>query len=261
MPAVRQPSTTSRPWYRRAPAVLFTAGITAFMCAGAAWTAVTEPEGRVAMVALALFGGSVSWMMLLSLGGGRERWSPDRLDARPAWRLRLGAPGAAPAVALVLTAAALGLGFGALSYRDRLTHAAVPAVLAVGLLLLAVQMWQVWLRAPSFLLSADRLVYDGAGVLVELAWEDIGVVDYAHLGTRWAAVRISAATGAPSYRHRTRRSILPVDRVPPQPGIELRLGLLPDAPALVRLLRELHVGGRAAREATLSRGLPGDCGY
>lgn len=252
---------TERPWFARAPAVLFTAGITALICAAAGWAAATEPDGRAAMVVLALFTGSVALMMLLSLCAGRARWSLEPLDGRPAWRLRLGGAGAAPAAASVLTATALGLGFGAVSLRESVAPALLVAVLALGILVLAVQLWQVWLRAPSFWVSADRLVHDGAGILAELAWDDVGTVDYAHLGTRWSAVRISAAVAAPSYRHRSRRSLLPLDRVPQEPGIELRTGLLPDAPKLLRLLRDLHVGGGAGREAMIARGLPADSGY
>lgn len=252
---------TQKPWYARTPAVLFTAAVTALVCAAAGWAAATEPDGRAGMVVLALFTGSVALMMLLSLGSDRARWSLEQLDGRPAWRLRLGGSGAAAAVGSVLTATALGLGFGAVSLRETPAMALVLGVLAVGVLVVAVQLWQVWLRAPSFRVGVDRLVHDGAGVVVELAWDDVGTVDYAHLGSRWSAVRISAAVGAPSYRHGSRRSLLPLDRVPPEPGIELRTGLLPDAPQLVRLLRDLHVGGRATRESMIARGLPADSGY
>lgn len=241
--------------------MLFTAVVTALICAAAGYAAATESDGRAGMVVLALFTGSVALMMLLSLRAGHARWSLDQLDGRPAWRLRLGGAGGAAVVASVLTATALGLGFGAVSLRETVPLALVLGVLAVGILVVAGQLWQVWLRAPSFWVGVDRLVHDGAGILVELAWDDVGVVDYAHLGTRWSAVRISAATGAPSYRHRSRRSLLPLDRVPPEPGIELRNGLVPDAPQLVRLLRDLHVGGRATREAMIARGLPADSGY
>ncbi len=252
---------TEKPWYARTPAVLFTAAVTALICAAAGWEAATEPDGRAGMVVLALFAGSVALMMLLSLAGGRARWSLDQLDGRPAWRLRLGGTGAAATVALVLTATALGLGLGAVAARETVALALVLGVVALGVLVVAVQLWQVWLRAPAFWVGADRLVHDGAGVVVELAWDDVGTVDYAHLGTRRSAVRVSAAVGAPSYHHRSRRSLLPLDRVPPEPGIEVRTGLLPDAPQLVRLLRDLHVGGRATREAMIARGLPADAGY
>jgi hypothetical protein len=250
-----------KPWYARTPAVLFTAGITALICAASVWAAATERDRRAGMVVLALFTGSVALMMALSLAAVRARWSLEQLDGRPAWRLRLGGNGSAAVVALVLTATALGLGFGAVALRENVVLALVLGVLALGALLVALQMWQVWLRAPSFWVGADRLVHDGAGVLVELAWDDVGVIDYAHLGTRWSAVLIGAAVGAPSYRHRSRPSLLPLDRVPEQPGIELRNGLLPDAPALLRLLRDLHVGGRPTREAMITRGLPADSGY
>lgn len=241
--------------------VLFTAAITAVICAGAGYAAATEPDGRVEMVVLALFTGSVSLMMLLSLRGSRDPWSPDQVAGRPAWRLRLGGAGAAPGVTMVLTATALGLGFGAFSARETVGALVVLGVMALGVLVLAVQLGQVWLRAPSFSVSADRLVYDGAGIRVDLAWDDVGTVEFAHLGTRWSAVRISAVVGAPSYRHRSRPSLVPLDREPDPPGIELRNALLPDAPALLRLLRDLQVAGRPTRESMISRGLPDASGY
>ena len=62
--------------------------------------------------------------------------------------------------------------------------------------------------------------------------------------------------GAGSYRCEPRRFLLPTDRVPEQPGIVVRVGLVPDPSRLVRVLRAMHSGGHAGREAMIGRGLP-----
>lgn len=177
------------------------------------------------MVVLAFFTGSVSLMMLASLGGYTNPWSVAELDGRPAWRLRLGPTRfLTVAVAVVLTATSLGLGLGALSIAEQsMVGAVVVGALALGMMLLAVDTSRVATRAPALLIGIDRLHHRGAGIGVELAWDDVSSVEYAHRRTRWASLRISAAR---------------------------------DAPAVMRLLRDLHIGGRPTREALIPRGAP-----
>ncbi|MCY7395221.1 MAG: hypothetical protein LH468_03545 [Nocardioides sp.] len=254
-------SATSRPWYTSRPAVVFTATATGLIAAAAAYTAVTRAEDRTGMGFLVAFMGSVSVMMLLGLGSGAARWSVADLEGRPAWRLRLGPAQPVPVVALVLTGMGLGLVWAAVTLASDAEGGSIGVVVllsavAVFLLVLAVQLWLTWVRAPSLWISADHLRYDGAGIVVDLAWDDVGTVEHADRTSRWACVKVTAAVGAPSYRHRKRALPLPADRVPDPAGVELRHGLLPDVAGMLGLLRELHVGGRATRESVIARGVP-----
>lgn len=252
------PSSDPPRWHRSTPVVLFTAAITALVCAATTWSAVTQPEGRAGSVAVALFTGAVSLMMLVSLVREPEVWSTAELDGRPAWRLRLG-PGrpVTLTVAAVLTATGLALALGAVAVGgDSLVGAVVVGLIAAAALLLAGELGRVSARRPALLVGVDRLRHEGAGVLVDLGWDDVTTVEWAHVGTRRAALRIGAASGAATHHVRSRSSLLPLDHVPHEPGIELRTGLLADGPALVRLLRELQVGGRDTRESLIARGTP-----
>lgn len=246
-------------WYTSTPVVLFTAAITGVVCAGSAWVAATDSEGRATSVTVALFTGAVSAMMLASLGRDAGAWSAAELDGRPAWRLRLGPSRAATAtVVAVLAAAGVGLMLGAVAAAGGSpAGGVVVGALALAVLLLALELGRVAVRAPALLVGVDRLRHEGAGVLVDLAWEDVSTIEWAHVGTRRASLRVGAVSGASSHRVRARSSVLPLDHVPDEPGIEVRTGLLPDAPDLLRRLRELQLGGRATREALLSRGVPG----
>lgn len=250
--------SSDAPWYTSTPVVLLTAALTAVICAGATRAAVTGEEGRVGMVVLALFTGSVSLMMLASLGRGTGAWSTTELDGRPAWQLRLGPSGpAAWTVVAVLLATGLGLALGALAVGERsVGGGVVVGVLALAVLLLALELGRAAARAPALVIGVDRLHHRGAGLLVDLAWDDVSTIEWAHVGTRRACLRIGAVVGATSHRATRRPSLLPLDHVPDQPGIELRMRLLPDAPAVLRTLRELELGGRATRESLLSRGAP-----
>lgn len=210
------------------------------------------------MVVVALFTGAVSLMMLASLGRDAGAWSTTELDGRPAWRLRLGPSRlSAWTVVAVLIATGLGLALGALGVGERsLGGGVVVGVLALATLLLALELGRAAARAPALLVGVDRLQHVGAGVLVDLAWDDVSTIEWAHVGTRPGSLRIGAVTGAASYRLETRPSLLPLDHVPDRPGIEVRTSLLPDAPALLRTLRELQLGSRTTREALIPRGTP-----
>lgn len=210
------------------------------------------------MLVLALFTGSVSLMMLASLRGYMDPWSVAELDGRPAWRLRLGPTRfLTVAVALVLVATALGIGLGALSIAEQsAVGGVIVGILALGFLLLAEEMGRVAARAPALLIGIDRLRHEGAGIEVELAWDDVSFIDYVHRRSRWASVRIGAARDATTHRARKRFSLLPLDHVPEEPGIEVRLTLLQDPAAIMRLLRDLHIGDRPTREALIPRGTP-----
>ena len=208
------------------------------------------------MIAVALFTGAVSLMVLASLGRDAGAWSMTQLDGRPALRLRLGpSPLATWTVVAVLVATGAGATLLALAVGERsLGGGVVVGVLALAMLLLALELGRVAARAPALVIGVDRLHHTGAGVLVDLAWDDVSSIEWAHLGTRRACLRIGAVAGAASHRARRRSSLLPLDRVPDEPGIEVRTSLLPDAPALLRQLRELHVGDRTTREALIPRG-------
>ncbi len=238
--------------------VLFTAAISGLICLTSAWLAATEPDGRTGNVAIALFTGSVSLMMSSSLAPEPGAWSTTELDGRPAWRLRLG-PGrrATLVVTAVLATTGAVLVLLAVGAASRSVPAAVVlALLAVVMLLLAVEMGRVAARSPALLVGVDRLHHQGAGIDVDLTWADVATVEWAHLGTRRASLRIGAVVGATGVRTRARSSLIPLDVVPHEPGIELRTRLLGDGPSLLRLLRELHVGGRATRETLMARGTP-----
>lgn len=252
------PSSETRPWFRSRVVVLFTAAITAVICAASAWRALVETDGRATLAAVALFTGAVSLMMLASLVGDAGTWSTTDLDGQPAWRLRLGpARTATVTVVAVLAASALGLVLAALAVGEgSLAGGLVVGALALGVLLLAVELGRVAARAPALVIGVDRLHHEGAGVVVDLGWDDVTTIEWAHVGTRRASLRIGAASDATTHQVRARRSLLPLDHVPREPGIELRTGLLADGPALLRLLRELQVGGRATRESLITRGVP-----
>jgi len=239
---------------------MFTAAITGLIAAATAYTAATGSEDRAYLGFVALFMGSVSVMMLTTLRPPGPRWSSVELEGRPAWRLALGPAQPVPAVALVLTILGLGLAWLAVmiavgSTGGAVVVAALVGLLAAFLLAVAAQLWLTWARPPSLVVSA-HLRYAGVGVVVDLGWDDVATVEHADRTTRWACVTVSARAGAASYRCRRRWTLLPVDRVPDPPGLEVRYGLLADVPQLVRLLRELHVGGRATRESLISLGLP-----
>lgn len=253
---------------------MLTAAITGLISAAGIYTVVTGggddasfgDRERIGAAFIAAFMGAVSLMMLMpNPTSGRARWSSAELAGRPAWKLSLGPAQPLPAVAVVLTVLGAGLLWGAVVAALDGAGGAVPlavvlTLVAVFLLVLAVQMWLTWARPPAFLVSADHLRYDGTGVVVDLAWDDVASVEHADRTSRWACVKVIARVGATSYDARRRRTLLPVDRVPDPAGLELRHALLADVPQALRLLRELHVGERATRESLISRGLPEDSG-
>ena len=120
---------------------------------------------------------------------------------------------------------------------------------------------RAWSRRPELRISADLIQFHGPGIDSELAWDDVGAVVPENLGTRWAALVLTATAGAPSYHWKLSRFLLPTDREPDPPGIHLRFGLVADETQLRRLLRELHVADRARREALIGGGLPSDAGF
>ena len=146
-----------------------------------------------------------------------------------------------PAVALVLTTLGIGLALAAV-LDDRTGVRVAAGVPALLLLVVAAELWRAWSRRPELRISADLVELHGAGIDSELAWDDVGAVVPENLGTRWAALVLTAAAGAPSYRWTLSRFLLPTDREPDPPGIHLRFGLVPDEAQLRRVLRELHVG-------------------
>lgn len=90
----------------------------------------------------------------------------------------------------------------------------LTGALAVVLLGLALQLCLTWLRAPSLLVSADRLRYEGVGAVVELAWDALVTVEQVDRTTRWACVAVLARTGASTPWHWRP----PADRAARRPG-------------------------------------------
>ncbi len=224
---------------------------------------ILTPEGRVLNVTVGIFLLAVAWL-IVSAGALRARssWSATTLETRPAWAMQVGGARGGPAVAtaVVLSSMGIGLMLAVVSRRNPGVIVLIGPV-ALLLLVLAAEMWRAWLRRPQLLISADMIRFHGPGIDSEVSWDDVGTIEFLHLGTRWGAVVVLAARDAPSYRYELSRLFLPTDRAPDPPGLAVRVGLIPDAPGLVKLLRAMHIGGRSTREAMVGRGLPEDSGY
>jgi len=242
------------------PAGIFTALITGLIGGGALYLAATSEERRLLNLVLGAFMLSVAVMVTLGQRRSVAVWEQAQLEQRPAWRMRIGERGQVPAVAMVSTTLGIGFALGAVLGGSP-GVAVVCSVLALFMLVLAAELWRVVLRRPELRISADLIQLHGPGIDSELRWDDVGGVVHEHLGTRWGALVITAARDASSYRWKLSRFLLPMDREPDPPGIHLRFGLIPDEPQLRRLLRDMHVGDRATREAMISRGLPTDSGH
>ncbi len=223
--------------------------------------AAVGPEQRVLGLVIGVFMLSVTWLLLVSARSARSAWSSTTLAGRPAWSVPVGGSrGSAPAAATVCTVLGAGFLLGAF-VADSTGVTVLSGALALFMLVLGAEMWRSFLLKPELRISADLVQLHGAGIDSELGWDDVGVVEHAHLGTRWAALVLTAAVDAPSYRQRVSRFLLPTDRVPDPPGVHLRVGLIPDEPRLRRLLQAMHAGGRSTREAMIGRGLPDASGY
>ena len=241
------------------PAGVFTALVTALIGVGALYLAATGEQQRLVNVVVGAFMLSVAVMVVLGLRRSTATWHRTELRGRPAWALSLGERGQVPAVGLVLTVLGLGLALAAV-LDDRTGERVVAGVPAILLLVLAAEMWRAWARRPELRISADLVELHGPGI-DSAGVGRRGAVVPEHLGTRWGALVLTAVAGAPSYRWRLSRFLLPTDREPDPPGIHLRFGLVPDEAQLRRVLRDLHVADRARREALISGGLPADAGF
>ncbi|WP_210651675.1 hypothetical protein [Nocardioides sp. SYSU D00065] len=239
------------------PVGIFTVLITGVIGVGALWLAGTRDDQRLLNGVVGAFMLSVAVLVALGQRRSVSTWRRTELRGRPAWALGLGERGQVPAVAVVLTVLGAGLALAAV-LDDRAGVRVVAGLPAVFLLVLAAEMWRAWARRPELRISADLVELHGAGIDSELAWDDVGAVVHENLGTRWAALVLTAVAGAPSYRWRLSRLLLPMDREPDPPGIHLRFGLVPDEAQLRRVLRDLHVADRARREAVISSRLPSD---
>lgn len=242
------------------PVGWFSFVMVSLVATGGFYAGFRQAEGRLLNLTIATFMASAAVMAVTSLRSPRNQWRTADLQGRPAWTLRVGHAGGLPSVALVLTTLGVGLGLGAVSV-DSVGLAVVVGLLALFILVLAAELWRAWFRRPELRISADLIQFHGTGIDSELGWDDVELVRHEHLGTRWAALVCVAVPGAPSYRYRLRRFLLPTDRVPDPPGIHLRVGLIPDERHLRRLLQAMHGGGRPVREAMISRGLPEASGY
>ena len=251
---------SGRSAYTSRPAAVFTILITGLVGAGLLYTAVVSAESRVLFSVLGIFMLAVSAMMLLGQRVEKAAWRSADLDGRPGWAMSLGGGAMAAAAAVVLTT--LGVGLALVVVLGPNTGAKVlSGVLAAFVLALAVTMWSVVLRRPELRMSADLVELRGPGIDSRLAWDDVEVVSHEHLGTRWGALVLRATPGATSYYYQLRRTLLPTDRVPDPPGIHVRTGMVPDEPALRRLLATLHQAGRDGRESMITRGLPEASGH
>ncbi|MBC2935042.1 hypothetical protein [Nocardioides sp. zg-1228] len=242
------------------PVGVFTVVVTGVIGVGALYLAATRAEQRLLNLVLGAFMVSVAAMVGLGQRRSTSTWRRTELRGRPAWALALGERGQAPAVAVVLTTLGIGLGLAAV-LDERTGVRVVAGVPALLVLVLAAEMWRAWSRRPELRISADLVELHGIGIDSELAWDDVGAVVPDSLGTRWAALVLTAAAGAPSYRWRPSRLLLPLDREPDPPGIHLRVGLVAEEAELRRLLRELHIADRARREALIGGGMPSDAGF
>ena len=242
------------------PVGIFTALVTALIGAAGLYLAATSEERRLLNLVIGAFMLSVAAMVVLGQRRSVSTWRRTELRGRPAWALALGERGQVPAVALVLTTLGIGLALVAV-LDDRTGVRVVAGVPALFLLVLAAEMWRAWSRRPELRISPDLVELHGPGIDSELAWDDVGAVVPENLGTRWAALVLTAAADAPSYRWTLSRFLLPTDREPDPPGIRLRFGLVPDEAQLRRVMRELHVADRARREAMIGGGLPSDAGF
>lgn len=228
--------------------------------AGAFAVGVTTPAQRTVGLVVGIFMLVLAGFM--AVGAGRRAapgWSVTTVDGRPAWSLRLGGSGSAAAMAAI--PGVLGVALAIAAFQVETPVAVALGVIALFLLVLAAEGVRLFRRRPELRVSAEKLRLRGPGVDAELAWDDVGTVEHRDLGTRWAAVAASAVAGAGSYRCEPRRFLLPTDRVPEQPGIVVRVGLVPDPSRLVRVLRAMHSGGHAGREAMIGRGLPEASGH
>lgn len=249
-----------RSWVTSAPAAIFTFLITGLVGVGGLWAGWTTSENRAFNLVLGAFMLSIALMMVLGLRRSRTTWRCVELNGQLAWAMQIGESGQAVAGALVLTT--LGSGFAAWAVLGgSLGAAVVGGSLATFLLVLGLEFWALVIRRPELRISPDLLQLHGPGIDSELSWDDVGVVDQAHLGTRWGALVITTVNDSGSFRYRLRRLLLPMDRAPDPPGIHLRFGQIPDEAQLRRILRDFHVGGRPIREALISRGLPEASGY
>lgn len=234
--------------------------MTGLIGVGAGYLAATRGDQRLFNMVLGAFMLSVAAMVALGQRRSVATWRRTELRGRPAWSMALGERGQVPAVALLLTTLGFGLVLAA-TLDDRAGVRVVAGVPGVLLLVLAAEMWRAWSRRPELRISADLVELHGGGIDSELAWDDVGAVVPENLGTRWAALVLTAVVDAPSYQWRLSRFLLPTDREPDPAGIHLRFGLVPDEAQLRRILRELHVADRARRDALIGAGLPVDAGF
>lgn len=222
--------------------------------------AIATPENRILGVVLGVVLVAVAWLVIAG-GAARARsdWSLITLEGKPAWAVQVGSTrGLTTAGAVVFTTLGVGFAIGAVR-AGNVGAAVIASILGLFMLVLGVEFWRiVLLRRPELRISPDLVQFHGPGIDSELAWDDVGVVKHEHLGTRWGALVLTAVTGAPSYRWRLSRLLLPMDREPDPPGIHVRFGLIPDEAQLRRVLRDLYMSDRAQREALISRGLPVD---
>lgn len=255
-PSTRSSDRPARPWYASRPVAWFTVAICGVVAASLAWLGATQPAERPGAFAVAAVLGGVAVLVAAAQRPARSRWTATGADGRPAWRLGLGDPVGAVLVAVVLTA--LGVLLAGLVAVDpaagRLVLFGVPAlVVAVG----AVEMWRIALvRRPHLTLTPDRVELRGTGLDAVLSWRDVATVEYAG-GARYASVALLAVRGAPSYDARTRRLLLPTDRLPDPPAVTVRMTLVDDPAGLLRLLRELHASDEGSRAARLQGPPPG----
>lgn len=246
--------------YTSRPAAVFTMLISGFVGAGLLYTALTTSQSRVLYAVLGVFMLAVSAMMLVGQRRERASWRCTDLEGRPAWAMSLGGGAMAAAVAVVLTVLGAGLLLVVLLGPNAGSRI-LAGVVAAFVLAVAVTLWGVVLRRPELRMSADLVQLRGPGIDARLAWDDVEIVSHEHLGTRWGALVLRATPGASSYDVRLRRTLLPTDRVPDPPGIHVRTGMVPDEPALRRLLAALHLAGRDGRESMIARGLPEASGH
>ena len=103
------------------------------------------------------------------------------------------------------------------------------------------------LRGPRLTLSSGGVTFVGWSNDATVSWHDIAGVDLAAPHVRRPVVRIAVRPGATSFRSTSRRLLVPLDRPPDLPAIDVPLLALGSPGRLATLLDRLAGSGDADR--------------
>jgi len=88
-------------------------------------------------------------------------------------------------------------------------------------------------RRSRLLLTVTGVDFHGWGIDAALAWDDVETVDFAVPHRRRPVLRIEGRTGAPSWRAERHRILIPLDKLPTTPRIDVPLVALDAAGPLL----------------------------